>query len=88
MNIGTSYLVAPLYTQKRGFKDIFSKASSFLQQRNQGYIKKQTVDDEEPAGEGEGTPEAGEKKAKKAKKSIQTIKTEQLQRLFDANVRG
>lgn len=31
MNLGTSYLVAPIYTQKREFKDIFSKASSFLQ---------------------------------------------------------
>lgn len=58
MNLGTSYLVAPLYTQRKEFKDKLGWARNEMQQQNEDYLRAQTHKDGHDEQE-DGQEEAG-----------------------------
>lgn len=80
MNMGTSYLVAPMYTQNKEFRDMLGQANDYLRERNMSYIKKM-IADEGGLGQGEeGSPEQTSQLSKhmSSKLSLKTGRTENL----------
>jgi hypothetical protein len=94
MNMGTSFLVAPInHASSKAMQNIFADTKEFLQTKNEMYLKALNPDDDEDAedggsNKGAASGRAGGGNAARLKKSPSQIKTEYLSKLFQANQGG
>lgn len=69
MNLGTSFLVAPIFISKPEVKQNVDKTKEFLMSKNEAYLKAMNPDDQEDEGGRASTLSKAKPKEMKKKKS-------------------
>ena len=63
MNMGTSFLVAPInHSSSKALQSIFDDTRDFLQTKNEAYLKAMNPDDDEDAEDGDQEAHGGDNK--------------------------